>query len=834
MVRAAIRGIWEHKLRTLLLVLSIVAGVSFVAGSLIFTDTIGGSFDALFEGAFEGIDIRINPDVDQGFTNLQPAFDADVLTIVESTPGIIDTWPGVGGLVNLSVGGEVQSVQGPPNFALSWEGDPTLTLVEGRGPQGPTEVAIDTTARERYDLAIGDTIGLAATGAISDYTVTGVLEGFGAGPALFTFDLATATSVLGLNGLYTTIDVTVEDPALLQEVLDDLTSRLPDGVVAVDAQAAAEEQAAQLKQALGFIQTVLLVFAGISVVVGVFVVYNAFRTVLGQRTRELALFRVLGATKQQLVTSVIVEALVIGLISGVAGLIGGILLATAARAAFSLFGGSGLADGGLVLAPGTFVTAFAVGMTVTLVSALLPAARASQVSPMAALATIDKPPRRLTKQLVVGSVLGVPGIVLVALTGLDRVNLLTGGIGALAILIATYVFGAIVGRPFVRTIARFLGNTPVRKIATDNAARSPRRTGATAGALMFGVAFVVAVSVIVVITQKTATAVLEDAVSAELTIQSAGADPTAGVSPEIASIVGQLDFVAATQSSRFAQGSINGESTFFGSFEPETVEQAYFFDEVQGNWSDLVGETVAVQRAQADELGLAPGDPVTVDLGTGPEQWTVAVVWDYSSSVDDTQGFYLPTSTLADRFPQGNVVSIGVKLTDGTDPDQAKATIAELIQTDYPFANVTTQDELLADIQGQLLGLLAFVFVLLAMSIFIALLGIVLILLLSVFERTRELGLLRAIGSTRVQIRAMIRWEAVFVSILGALMGVVVGTFIGWGLSGSIFGAGFSFVIPWTWIGLGLIASIVAGVLAAILPARRAANLNILEAIAYE
>lgn len=351
---------------------------------------------------------------------------------------------------------------------------------------------------------------------------------------------------------------------------------------------------------------------------------------------------------------------------------------------------------------------------------------------------------------------------------------------------------------------------------------------------MFGVAFVVAVSVIVVITQKTATAVLEDAVSAELTIQSAGADPTAGVSPEIASIVGELDFVAATQSSRFAQGSINGESTFFGSFEPETVEQTYFFDEVQGDWSDLIGETVAVQRAQADEFGLAPGDPVTIDLGTGPEQWTVAVVWDYSSSVDDTQGFYLPTSTLADRFPQGNVVSIGVKLTGGTDPDQAKATIAELIRTDYPFANVTTQDELLADIQGQLLGLLAFVFVLLAMSIFIALLGIVLILLLSVFERTRELGLLRAIGSTRVQIRAMIRWEAVFVSILGALMGVVVGTFIGWGLSGSIFGAGFSFVIPWTWIGLGLIASIVAGVLAAILPARRAANLNILEAIAYE
>ena len=834
MVRAAIRGIWEHKLRTILLVLSIVAGVSFVAGSLIFTDTIGSSFDALFESAFEGIDIRINPDVEQGFTNLQPAFDADVLTIVDSTPGVKDTWPGVGGLVNLSVGGEVQRVQGPPNFALSWEGDPTLTVAEGRGPQGSTEVAIDTTARERYDLVIGDTIGLAATGAIRDYTVVGVLEGIGAGPALFAFDLATATTVLSLDGLYTTIDLSVEDPARLQEVIDDLTSRLPDGVVAVDAQAAAEEQAAQLKQALGFIQTVLLVFAGISVVVGVFVVYNAFRTVLGQRTRELALFRVLGATRRQVVTSVIVEALVIGLISGVAGLVGGILLATAAKSAFSIFGGSGLAGGGLVLAPDTFVTAFAVGMTVTLVSALLPAARASQVSPMAALATIDKPPRRLTKQLVVGSVLGVPGVVLVALTGLDRANLLTGGIGALAILIAAYIFGATVGRPFVRTVARFLGNTPVRKIATDNAARSPRRTGATAGALMFGVAFVVAVSVIVVITQKTATAVLEDAVSAELTIQSAGADPTGGVSPEIASIVAELDFVAATQSSRFVQGSINGESEFFASFEPETVEQAYSFDEVQGDWNDLVGETVAVQRAQADELGLSPGDPITVDLGTGPEEWTVAVVWDYSSSVDDNQGFYLPTSTLADRFPQGNVVSIAVKLTDGTDPDQAKATIAELIQADYPFANVTTQDELLADIQGQLLGLLAFVFVLLAMSIFIALLGIVLILLLSVFERTRELGLLRAIGSTRAQIRAIIRWEAVFVSILGALMGVVVGTFIGWGLSGSIFGAGFSFVVPWTWIGMGLVASIVAGVLAAILPARRAANLNILEAIAYE
>lgn len=834
MIRAAIRGIWEHKLRTMLLVLSIVAGVSFVAGSLIFTDTIGGSFDAIFDGAFEGIDIQVSPDVEQGFSSVQPAFDASVLDIVESTPGVGQVWPAVAGLVNLTIDGEAVVTQGPPNIGISWEGDPTFQVLEGSPASGPSEVAIDTVARERYELEIGDQVGLAATGAISDYTVVGVVEGLGAGPGFFTFDLATATSILNMDGLLTGINIAVEDPNNLDQVLNDLTGRLPEGVAALDAQAAAEEQAAVLKEALGFFQTVLLVFAGISVVVGVFVVYNAFRTVLGQRTRELALFRVLGSTKRQVIVSVLIEAALIGVLSGLVGLLGGVALASAAKFGFSLFGGSGLADGGLVFQPSTFVTALSVGLVVTLVSALLPAIRASRVSPMAALATIDKPPRKLTKQLVVGTLFGLPGIVLLIFTGLDRIPLWAGAVGALALLLSTYVFGAVIGRPFVRLVARALGNAPVRKIATDNAARSPRRTGATAGALMFGVALVVAVSVIVVVTQDTATAVLEDAIASELIVQSSGPDPTAGFSSEIVSIVRDLDEVEAVQATRFAQGTLNGDSQFFGSFEPETVEQAFRFAEVEGNWTDLVGQTVAVQRTQADELGLAIGDTVKIDLGSGLEDWTVVVIWDYAAAVNDNQGFYLPTSTLAERFPQANVVAAYITLAEGVSPDEAKATIAGLIADDYPFAEVTTQEELLAELQTQLLGLLSVVFVLLAMSIFIALLGIVLILLLSVFERTRELGLLRAIGATRKQVRAMIRWEAVFVSILGALMGAVVGTFTGWSLAGSIFGEGFAFVVPWVWIGTGLIAAIIAGVLAAILPARRAANLNILEAISYE
>lgn len=850
MLRASLRGIWDHKFRTILLGLAVVAGVSFVSASFIFTDTISRAFDDLFAASSEGLDVRIAGEVPEGGLGFPlPRFDESIVEEVQALDGIIATYPSVSGGASIVVSGELVSSNGPPQFITTWADTGLYEIIEGRPPANETEVVVDVgllarplvdngsdNAREWDSLSIGDTIGIAGAGVVSDHIIVGVAA-FGAtgesfGPTLLFLDADHTQVMLGAEGQIDRLEATI-DPGLDPEAfVTELNEILPENVVAQSSQAAAEADAAQLQEALSFINLFLLVFAFISVFVGIFVVYNAFRTVIGQRSRELALFRVLGSTRQQVLRSVLVEAIIIGIVASFLGVLGGIVLAYALGALVEQAGGN-LPDGPLQVVSRTVIVAVSVGILTTIISALVPAYRASRISPMAALAEVEKPTRGFDRRRLASLLLLVAGVVLSVVSVLRDLPMPLLAVGLVAFVLGTYLIGAFIAQPVIRVFTKPIQSNVTGDLARQNAQRSPRRTAATAGALMIGVALVTAVAILTVSIQETARAAIEDVLAADFVIQQAGFNAFDGVSEEIAPIVAGVPGVDQVSAIKAAQVEVDGSLTFVAGVDPVTFPELTSFEEIEGGWSDLVGNTVAVQKSKAEEDGLSLGS--TIDLAFSGEAipFQVVAIWDLTGDTDNDTDYYLPRETFSEFAPSTGDFQIVAKIEEDADLDTVKADIEEAI-SDYPAAAVSSQADILLQIEEQLNVFLILIFALLGMSVLIALLGVLLTLLLSVFERTREIGLLRAVGMIRAQVRSMVRWESVIVAMFGAFLGVGVGLFLGWILGRVIFDEGAVYTIPWTYVIAGFIAAAFAGLVAAWWPARRAAALNILEAIAYE
>lgn len=849
MLRVALKNLWDHKVRTLLLGLAVVAGVGFVTASYVFTDSLGIAFEDAFAATTEGIDIEVGPaqtpGSGMGGEEAFPRISADLVETVAAVGGVESATPYLQGFATLVIEGEERPTFGAPDFIVSWSGAGNLTMREGRPPENAGEVAIDAGSAESRGVAVGDTIQVSGGARAEEFEVVGTFgfgESAGLGATFLAFTYEEAGRLLNQSDRVNSISVVVEPDAVVGDVLDDIAAVLPAEAVARDSRAAAEEQAAQLQEGLGFFNTFLLVFGGISLLVGSFVVYNAFRVVVAQRGRELALLRVLGATRRQLVWSVLTEAFVVGTVASLIGVGVGLLLAMAIRA---LLGATGtdLPDAGLVLAVRTILVGIVVGVVTTLLSALVPALRTTRISPMEALRDQPefRPVRRwwtvggLVLLLAAGSLVAV-GVAQAfdeaAITGnTDPLTLI--GVGCLVAFGSFFLLARVMVRPVLGVLGRGARSTSAR-LGRENARRTPRRTAVTATALMIGLGLVATVAVLSQSVEDTILEAVEEGFTADILVQPAGFDALAGIPVEVADEVAAVEGVGEVARLNMVLAQLpGGDSTTVVGVEPETVELAIAFDSVEGSFQDLGSGALAVQRIEADKLELELGDTVDLTIDDEPYPVEVVAIFDLGGEVSDSASYYLAYDVVAglQAAPRDFAVAVGVD--PDAELDETADRIAETL-SDYPGVGVTTLGDLVEQIQSALTAVLGMVAGLLLMSVLVAVVGIVLTLYLAVYERTRETGLLRAVGMTRGQVRRMIRFESVLIAVFGTLLGIVLGLFCGWALSIGVVGEGVRLGIPWIWILTGLIGALVAGVVAAIIPARRAARMDVLAAIAYE
>ncbi len=846
MLQISLRNLWEHKLRTALLGVAIVGGVAFVVASFVFTDSLSAAFEEAFASVDPGSDIVVQPVVAAAAASSEafPLIPEELGDRILEVDGVASVEPEIQGFATL-VSDDDQPAQGAPSFVISWpEGQSTLQLT-GDAPDGPGQVVVDGATAESRGWEIGDTVEMAGISRAETFEVVGTFsfgEGnFGFGAAFLALDLDTAAAFLGVDGSVTSFTVALDSGVDVAAAVDRISEVIPDDVEAIDARQAAQEQADQLQQGIGFFNTFLLVFAGISLIVGSFVVYNAFRVVVAQRGRELALLRLLGATRRQLVRSVLGESVIVGVIASLIGVLAGVVLAVGIR---SLLGAiAELPDTGLVVSPRTVLVGVVVGIATTLVSALVPAWRTTRITPIEALR--DQPDLRPVKRWwsPAGVVVLAGAFALVfagiaqasdrgALTGESTPVILVGA-GCLLTFVALFVLARTLARPVLSALGYFARSMSAT-IARENARRTPRRTAVTASALMVGVGLVATVAVLSQSVQDTIFSTIDETFNSDFVVQPSGFDPTAGIPLEVAAEIQAVPGVEVVSRTNYLTiGLPGGASTLALGVEPSTIGVSFAYENIEGSLDELGPNTFAVQAVEAETRGWSIGEMVEFMIGSQPYPAELVAIFDYVGDLSDSQSYYLDyneVASLQDRPLDG---TLSVLLEEGSDTAAMKATIEDAI-SDFPTVQVQSASDLADQIRGALNAVVGLVAGLLIMSVIVAVIGIVLTLYLAVFERTRETGMLRAIGMTKKQIRRMIRFESMLIATFGTLLGLAIGMFSGWALSIGIAGSGVSLGIPWVWVIAALAGALITGVAAAIIPAWNATRMDILQAIAYE
>jgi putative ABC transport system permease protein len=846
MWRATVRNLLAHKLRLALSGLAIVLGVAFVSGTMIFTDTLGKTFDDLFESTSADVNVEPATAFESGLsgtgegTGTASTLPADVVDTVRGVDGVASAagFVRTEGVYVLDGNGDVLDTGGAPGIGISWEPDPALsssTLVDGRAPQGASEVALDVDTVDKAGYSLGDTVPVLTTGPRVEAELVGVFSfgdsGGSAGASLAAFETSAAQQLFGSPGQFNGVSIAAADGVPQEELRDRVAATLGDGYTVRTAAEQAEALAGDFQEGLAFVETFLLAFAGIALFVGTFIILNTFSMLVAQRTRELALLRALGAGRAQVTRSVLAEALVLGVVGSTVGLAVGFGVATGLR---SLFGQFGLTlDGGLVFAADTVLWSYAVGVLVTLVAAYLPARRAARTPPVAAMrddhVAVERSLRRRT---VFGGVLTAAGVA--AMVGAfvvedDGTAASLVGLGAAALLLGTIALSPVIARPFLRGIGavlpRLFGISG--HLARENAVRSPRRTAATASALMVGLALVSGFSIIGASTNASVDGALDQSLGADYVVSTAVAAP---FSADIAEEIRGIDGVDAVVQQRFGQAELDGAQTSVSAVDAGTLDSALTLDYLAGSSDGLAGEGLLVDEDTAAGRGWSVGDRVEALLANGERvELTVGGVYTANqalgSAVISLDTFTAAGGEALDRF-------VYVDVATGADAAAVRSALEATLDP-YPVVTLKDQTQFADEQKGQVDQLLVIINALLGLSVVIAVLGIVNTLALSVIERTREIGLLRAIGMDRRQLRQMVRLESVAISVYGAVFGLVLGAVFGIGLVQALADQGVSqLVVPAGRMVLFLVIGAVIGVLAAVWPARRAAKLKVLDAIA--
>jgi putative ABC transport system permease protein len=840
MVLTTLKGMLAHKLRMLLTATSIALGVAFLAGTLMLTDSMQRAFDELFGdvNASSDVVVRAGSEVELAGSDERPTMPADTLGRVRGVDGVASAEGHVSGYA-LIVGSDGKPVQpaGAPTLGLSMAADPDLrseiTVRDGRTPSGPGEVAIDASSAEEGELTAGSRTEILFQDGPRTFEVVGVV-GYGdkndlGGATTAHFDLRTAQQVLDKQSVFDDLRVRGAEGVSPAELVERVQAVLPEDIEALTGTAVADEQSEAAKEGLSFLSIALMGFAGVALFVGAFIIWNTFSMQVAQRTRELALLRAIGATRRQVMRALLIESLVLGLLSSIAGVLLGVGLAHGLSALMSGFGFS-LPTAGIQLTSQALVVGVLVGTVVTMVSAVAPARRATKVLPVEALQDSTPPSFHTSRARVVAgallAVLGAAGL-LAALFG-----------SAPSILVALGTVGVVLGVAtlaplFVRPMAAVIGAPLVTRgvpgeLAQQNAMRNPRRTASTAMALVIGLTMVAAVAVFAASLKASFGDVL-GSTKADLYVLT----PTSqseGFSHRVIEEVAAVDGVKLISPSGFGMAEIEGVGQPFGSIKPETADQVMDLGIIDGKVGDLTDTGVLVHEDAAEKNGLEVGDAVAATFtGTGASEFEVAGVFSDKGLVGSD---YVISTGAHDRVAPHRLESTAMVLVEEGVGVQVVHDRIDAVLEAHADATVMNQEEFtgaLGSVIDQLMGLVT---VLLLLAVLIALLGIVNTLALSVFERTRELGMLRAVGMTRGQVRAMVRWESAVIAVIGAVLGAGLGIGLGLALTRALADQGIDQVaVPGVQLALYVVAAAVAGVVAAIGPASRASKVDVLKAV---
>lgn len=852
MTSLGLKSLWARKVRALLTIFAVFLGVAFVSGSYVLTDTILAAFDEIFSESLKGTSVVVtaeNP-VEQENGEI-PTVGASLLPTVKKTPGVrlaagaIFTPGAFFDSENEKIGNKFA-----PKFISSvLPGDlESLTYVDGHVPRGPKEASLDKAAADDAGLGLGDRIKLISQGSLETFRLVGLTQlgnaSFG-GASIAQVTLPVAQRLTRKQGRFDQISVAAEEGVSEEALKRRIAKQMPAGVRVETGVESADRGSEEIREDLGFLQTFLLVFGFIAVFVGSFSIFNTFSITVAQRVSEFGMLRTLGASRRQILTTVLVEAVAIGVLGGLLGIGGGFLVAKAINVLFEAVGAD-LPTTSLVLEPRTVVVSLLVGVLVTVVSSLVPALRSTRVPPIAALHAFAPAPtrRRRLVFLVLSVLLGAIGLamVLLGLFGSGGAGARAGlmGGGAVAVIFAVSLFSprlvpplaALAGWPLEK-LRRLTG-----RLARENAQRNPSRTAVTAAALMIGVALVAFVAVFAAGLKSTVAQVVDENFAGGLIVQNSdGFSPIPNGAAKAAEKVPGVEFVATI---RGAEAKVIEN----GAPGPTTRVNAPSLD---------IGETVTIEWEQGgpaalrnltDREAIVSDDFASsqnLDLGDSFQLLTQTrkrprfrVVGEFDSKLGVLGNVLVTQRVMARDFDQTQDLTDFVKVEADADPEQVQALLTKGVELAFPVAEVLNQEELKESREEQINQLVRLVIALLVFAIVISLFGIANTLALSIHERTRELGMLRAIGMSRRQVRTMIRYEAVITALIGGILGLVLGIVFATLIAQPLKDEGFTLSYPVVWLVLLLVFSALVGIVAAILPARRASRLDVLQSLQYE
>ncbi|MFB4318555.1 ABC transporter permease [Actinomadura sp. 21ATH] len=830
MAKVTLRNLAAHKIRLVLTAVAVILGVAFVSGTLIFTDTMNRQFADLFDDIGKGVavDVRAKKVVDDPADTGQSAqpVPASVVETLKKVEGVKEPFGNVTGYAAV-VGrdGKVVSGQGAPQMGVNWNPAGDYEMSTGRAPEGGGEMALDARTAEKAGYRVGDTVQV-LTQTPQRLRLVGVFDGGDMmGASIAAFDTPTAQRLMLRPGHFTDVQMGSSGPSE-EELRAAVAKVLPANMEAITGTQLREDAKSDIATFMGFFRTFLLVFALISIFVGAFIIFNTFSMLVAQRTRELALLRAIGAARSQVTRAVIGEAVAVGVVGSTLGLAAGAGLAALLQS--QVMGEDG---GGLVLTANPIIWSYTVGIVVTVVSAYFPARRAAKIPPVAAMRDdVALPQRSMRIRLALGTLLTLigAGLIGLGLAGGGGNPAIPVGAGAFLVFIGVTLLAPVISIPVIRVLgapaARLMG-APGR-LARQNALRNPRRTAATAAALMIGLALITTVNVLGASMRTSVDAQVDDQFGADYIVMPTGMN---GLSSDVLDRVKGVPGVDSAAPYYTGNANIKGKRAAYVAGDPAALAKGVRLELVSGGLQAgrdgmLVDEDTA--RAQ----GWAVGAAVPVQFTDGKTE-NLKITGVYAKND------FLGPRLINEQAHRAHAArtAVGAVMIEASSANAATAAALERSLRDHPNAEVQDQAGIKKEARAQVDGFVSFLTVLLVMSVIIAAVGVVNTLALSVIERTREIGLLRAIGISRRQLRRMIRLESIVIAVFGAVLGIGIGVAFGAALQRALREDGLSLLsIPVGTLAVYLVIAAVIGVLAALWPAWRAGRMDVLKAISTD